>query len=116
MTDKSDNNWVAHSDKAFMEIIGDFIRQQRLQQNKSQQQLAKEAGIARSTLALVEKGENTQLLVFVQLLRALKLLHLLQVFQVTQQISPIQLAKIEKSERIRARSKNKNESKPKSEW
>jgi transcriptional regulator with XRE-family HTH domain len=104
MTDKSDNNWIAYSDKAIMEIMGDFIKHQRLQQNKSQQQLAKEAGIARSTLSMVEKGENNHLLVFIQILRALNLLYLLQEFKVSQQISPLLLAKMEKSKRLRATS------------
>lgn len=56
------------------------------------------------------------MIVFVQLLRALKLLHLLQEFQVKQQISPIELAKLEQSKRIRASRKDKNEAKPKSNW
>ena len=102
MTDISDTNWIAYSDKAIMEKIGDFMKQERLKQNKSQQRLAKEAGIARSTLALIEKGENTQLLIFIQLLRALNLLYLLQEFKVSQQISPLLLAKMEHSKRHRA--------------
>ena len=116
MTDLSDNNWVALSDKAIMELMGDFIRQQRLQQNKTQMQLAKEAGIARSTLALVEKGENTLIIVFIQLLRALNLLHMLKLFQFKQQISPLQLAKLEQSKRQRAKKSVKKTSKPKSSW
>ena len=116
MTDLSDNKWIASSDSALMKTIGFFIRHNRLLQNKTQDQLAKDAGIVRSTLSLFERGENTSLLVFIQLLRALKLLHLLQEFQITQRISPIQLAKLERLERLRARSKNPKESKPKSDW
>lgn len=116
MTDITNIQWSAMSDTALIRTIGSFIKQQRLVQNKTQSQLAEEAGINRATLSLFENGVNSNLITFVQLLRALKLLHLLQVFQFTQQISPIQLAKIEKSERIRARSKNKNESKPTSDW
>ena len=116
MNELSDNIWITSSDPALMKIIGSFIRHHRLLQNKTQVQLAKEAGVARSTLSLLEKGGNAGLLVFIQLLRALKLLHLLQEFQVTRRISPIQLAKLERSERLRARSKDSAESKPKSEW
>jgi len=79
-------------------------------------QLAAEAGINRTTLSSFENGVNGNIITFIQLLRALKLLHLLQVFQITRQVSPIQLAKLEKSKRIRARGKNKNESKPESTW
>jgi len=116
MTDISDNNWIAASDSALMETIGSFIKHHRLQQNKTQDQLAKEAGIARSTLSLFEKGKNTSMFVFIQLLRTLKLLNLLQQFQVRQLISPIQLAKLEKSKRIRARRSDENKSTAKSDW
>ncbi|MEI7980373.1 MAG: helix-turn-helix transcriptional regulator [Bacteroidota bacterium] len=107
---------MAASDTVIMETIGSFIKHHRVQQNKSQNQLAKEAGIVRSTLSLFERGQNTSMISFVQLLRSLKLLHMLQEFQVKQQISPIQLAKLEQSKRIRARRKDKNEEKPESDW
>ncbi|MBI4649173.1 MAG: helix-turn-helix transcriptional regulator [Bacteroidia bacterium] len=116
MTDNSDKYWIALSDKAMMETIGVFIKHHRLQQNKTQSQLAKEAGIVRSTLSLFEKGENSSMLVFIQILRALNLLHMLQEFQIKQQISPLQLAKLEQSKRIRARRNGKKVSKPKSDW
>jgi transcriptional regulator with XRE-family HTH domain len=118
MTDISDKNWMAASDTALLETIGSFIKHHRIQQNKTQIQLAEEAGIARSTLSLFENGENTSLLVFVQLLRALKLLYLLKEFQVKQQLSPLQLAKLEQSKRNRARKPLPVETKlpPKSDW
>lgn len=116
MMEINNKEWSAMSDTALIKIIGSFIKRQRLLQNKTQGQLAAEAGINRSTLSLFENGVNSNLITLIQLLRALKLLHLLKVFQLTKQISPLQLAKIEKSERIRARNKNKNESKPKSDW
>lgn len=118
MTEISDIEWVAASDKALMETIGAFIKDHRLQQNKTQGQLAREAGIVRSTLSLFESGKNTSLLVFIQLLRALKLLHLLKEFQVKQQISPLHLAKLEQSKRIRAKHKSPDKIKPapRSDW
>ena len=116
MTDTSDNNLIASSDTALMAFIGSFIKYHRLQQNKTQVQLAKEAGIVRSTLSLLEHGQNTSMLVFIQLLRALKLLNLLQEFKVKQQISPIQLAKLEQTKRQRAHETSKKEIKPKSDW
>ncbi|MEI6697009.1 MAG: helix-turn-helix transcriptional regulator [Bacteroidota bacterium] len=116
MSEFSDNNWIAASDTALMGVIGSFIKHHRILQNKTQTQLAKEAGIARSTLSLFERGENTSMIVFIQLLRTLNLLYLLQAFQVKQQISPLQLAKLEKSVRRRVRKKEENNSQPKSEW
>ncbi len=116
MTEISDKSWMASSDIALMATIGAFIKHHRLLQNKTQGQLAEEAGIVRSTLSLFEKGENTSIIVFIQLLRALKLLHVLQEFQVRQQISPLQLAKLEKSQRIRASRSVKKDTKSKSDW
>jgi putative transcriptional regulator len=116
MTDISDKYRIAASDRSLMETIGSFIRYNRLLQNKTQTQLAKEAGIVRSTLSLFERGENTGMLVFIQLLRALKLLNLLQEFQIRQQISTIQLAKLEQSKRIRAGRTVSKKSKTKSDW
>jgi DNA-binding XRE family transcriptional regulator len=118
MTDISDKNWIAASDGALIETLGSFVKHHRIQQNKTQIQLANEAGIARSTLSLFENGENTSLLIFIQLLRALKLLYLLQEFKINQQLSPLQLAKIEHSKRNRARKSGlvKKKSPPKSDW
>ena len=115
--DNTNNNWNAMSDQAIMKSIGLFIKQQRLQQNKSQQQLAIDAGINRATLSLVERGESANMATIIQLLRVLGLLHLLQIFEHKQQLSPIQLAKLEKAERIRASSKNKTTpNKPTTDW
>ena len=116
MTDNTDITWIAQSDKALMETIGSFIKYQRLQQNKTQNKLAKEAGIVRSTLSLFEKGDNTSLIIFIQVLRVLNLLHMLQDFQIKRQISPLQLAKLEQSERKRAKPKVNKNSKHKSSW
>ena len=118
MTEISYINIQAASDTALVRTLGAFIKHHRVQQNKSQAQLAKEAGIVRSTLSLFENGENTSLLVFIQLLRALKLIHLLQQFEIKEELSPLQLAKLEQSKKTRARRKN-TESKnpePKSDW
>jgi len=109
---------MAASDTALMETIGGFIKHHRLQQNKTQEQLAREAGIVRSTLGLCERGENISLLVFIRLLRALKLLYLLQEFQIKREISPLLLADLEQSKRKRAarKGRNKKASTRKSDW
>jgi len=118
MTEISYINIQAASDAVLMRSLGAFIKHHRVQQNKSQQQLANEAGIARSTLSLFENGENTSLLVFIQLLRALKLLSLLQQFEIKQELSPLQLAKLEQSKKTRARKKKSEgaDYEPKADW
>ena len=108
--------WSAMSDTALMKNIGSFIRHHRLEQNKTQSLLEEEAGINRSTLSQFENGLSSNLITFIQLLRALKLLPILHVFEVKQQVSPIQLAKLEQSKRIRASRKSKSGLNPKSDW
>ncbi len=91
------------SDKAVNSLLGGFVRQSRIRQNKTQEQLAGEAGIARSTLSLFERGENSSLIVFISLLRALDLLHLLDEFRIREQLSPLQLAKLQAKRRQRVK-------------
>ncbi len=102
MTEISDMFWIAANDKFFLATIGEFIKDQRISKNKSQEQLAKEAGISRSTLSLVENGEGCSLLVFIQIMRALDKLFMFKDFKVSQQISPLKLAKLEQEKRQRA--------------
>jgi transcriptional regulator with XRE-family HTH domain len=103
MTDKSYIKWNALSDRAVNGMLGSFVRQSRMRQNKTQDQLAREAGIARSTLSLFEKGENSSLMVFIHLLRTLDLLYLLDEFQAREQLGPLQLAKLQHSQRKRVK-------------
>ncbi len=109
MNDLSYKNIHAKTDDAILKFIGKYIHTERLRQNKSQEQVALEAGISRSTLSLLERGEVVKLDSFLQVLRVLNSLHLLEVFQVKEQISPIEYAKIKKKERKQA-SPRKNKS------
>lgn len=101
--DISSNNWLAMSDAALVETIGAFVKHHRLLQNKTQQQLATEAGINRSTITQIEKGEKITLQSLLQVLRVLNLLYIMDVFKVQEQVSPLQLAKLEQNKRQRAR-------------
>ncbi|MDF1575698.1 MAG: helix-turn-helix transcriptional regulator [Bacteroidales bacterium] len=94
------------SDKAFMKTIGTFIQHHRLNQNRSQNEVAVAAGISRSTLSLLERGENVSLSSLIQVLRILDLLYIMDVFSVREEISPVEYAKLQKNRRLRARSKN----------
>ncbi len=102
MTDKSFSNWTAMSDKALAGQIGAFVRHHRLEQNKTQDTLAHAAGISRSTLSLLERGETVTLATLIQVLRALDQLQVMDAFVVEQRISPLMLAKIQKEKRQRA--------------
>ena len=113
---KTDTNWVAISDAAIVQSLGEFIRHHRLEQNKTQHQLAREAGINRSTLVEFEHGSPTTIMTLVRLLRVLNLLHVLDRFEVTPQISPIQLAELEQSQRKRASKAKKTSKRKISDW
>ncbi len=109
--------WYAISDPAILGVLGNFIRQTRLQQNKTQQQVAAAAGINRSTIVQVENGGGGTMLSFIQILRALEQLQLFQSFEIRQQLSPLQLAKIDQKKRQRASNKKAaGTEKPKSDW
>ena len=98
------------SDKALTEHVGRFVKEKRLEQNKTQAILAHDAGISRSTLSLLEKGETVTLQTLIQVLRTLDQLYVLDVFSVQTLVSPMLLAKMELKKRKRARSKDSNSS------
>ena len=118
MMGKTNINPHSASDNALLNTIGQFIQGTRLQQNKTQLQTALAAGIDRSTLSQVEKGNGGTILTLIQILRALDQLPVLKAFEVGRKISPIQLAKLEQSKRKRARSADKANNQPglKSSW
>ncbi len=113
--EKSYKNWAAISDKALLKQIGSFIKHHRMQKNKTQESLATDAGISRSTLSLLERGEGVTLPTLIQVLRMLDQLQVMDVFLVEKQVSPILLAKMEQKKRHRVSGK-KQENKPKSDW
>lgn len=106
MTDIPYKNWNSMSDNALVQQIGAFVKHHRMEQNKTQYNLANAAGISRSTLSLLERGETVTLATLIQVLRVLDILHIMDAFVVQQSISPLALAKIEKEKRKRASGKN----------
>ncbi len=115
MTENSYKNWIAMSDKALQKHIGDFIKHHRMEQNKTQGKLATEAGISRSTLSLLERGESVTLPTLIQVLRMLDQLQIMDAFRIEKQISPILLARMEQEKRQRVREKKKD-IQPESDW
>ena len=107
MLDNNNTDWVSMTDKAIINAIGTYIKHQRLEQNKTQAQVAKEAGINRWTLSQIENGGSITLATLIQILRVLDLLHLLEIFIVKEKISPIEYAKLKEKKKKRVRHKNK---------
>lgn len=84
------------SDMAILQMIGEFIKAKRISLKKTQDELATEAGMSRSTLSLLERGEKVNLITLIQVLRVLGELQLLEVFEAKQQISPLEYIKLQK--------------------
>ena len=96
-------NWYSMSDPAIVSQLGIFLRQIRLQQNLTQEQVAVKAGLSRSAISDMENGRTVaSLLTTVQILRALQQLQLFDNWQVTTLVSPLQMARLSGKERLRA--------------
>jgi transcriptional regulator with XRE-family HTH domain len=106
----------ANTDRNIIEQIGNFVKETRLSQNKTQQDIAAAAGINRTTLVQLEKGESVNLLSLIQVLRALKRLDVLSLMEHKIEISPIKLAEMEQKQRQRASKANDAKGTKKSDW
>lgn len=117
MTGISFTEWNSLSDKALAEYIGAFVKHHRLQQNKTQSELSAAAGISRSTLSLLERGETVTIATLIQVLRVLDQLSVLSSFEVKETFSPLAQARKQKEKRRRARgSSKKKENEEGSDW
>ncbi len=95
-------NEATNTDIGILKQIGNFVKEMRISENKTQQQIADTCGINRSTYIQIENGKGSSMLHFVQVLRALNALHLLNIFEIQTQISPIALAEMQQKKRQRA--------------
>ncbi|GAB5557418.1 MAG: hypothetical protein SchgKO_16310 [Schleiferiaceae bacterium] len=93
MSNISFTNIQNSPDSEILQALGEYVKYHRVQANISQTQLANDAGISRSTLSLLERGENTSLLSFIQILRVLRQLHALAGFEIEETISPMEILK-----------------------
>ena len=96
------DNTITVTNQAWLAQIGNFVKEMRMKQNKTQQYIADACGINRTTYTQIENGKGSSMLHFVQVLRALDALYLLKNFEVQTQISPIALAKMQQKKRQRA--------------
>ena len=114
--EKSDIDIYSKSDLYYLATIGEYIRSNRISQNKTQLELAEDAGINRTTLSQLEKGNPVNILSLVQVLRALKKLHVFQEMEVKPHQSPMQFAALEHKQRLRVKKSNIKSPKQKSNW
>jgi transcriptional regulator with XRE-family HTH domain len=101
----TNTDWVSMTDANIIRSIGDFVKHNRLQQNKTQVQLAKEAGLNPYTISQLENGVSVTLSTLIQLLRTLDELQVLEQFTKKEEISPIHYAKLKMKKRSWARVK-----------
>lgn len=104
------------SDKAILELVGNFIRYNRIKLNRTQDELSRQAAISRSTLSLMEGGENGSLINLIKVLRSIDALYVLNPFKVPEELSPLQLAKGAKKQRQRASKQSESSKNQNLDW
>jgi transcriptional regulator with XRE-family HTH domain len=106
-----------NSDKAVLDELGARLARTRLEQNISQEQLASDAGVSKSTVERIETGREVKLTSLVRILRALGRLELLDQLVPEPLPSPIERARIQGRLRQRAaESRRKDEAKQSRLW
>ena len=90
------------SDEAVLDVIGERVRQIRLNRNETQGDLAEQAGVSVETVRKLEDGGNVSLTTLIRLLRALGMLDGIDTLIPEPGLSPIQLLELEGRRRQRA--------------
>jgi len=93
--------------QAMLLEIGQRIQRERLNQNLSQSEISRKAGVSRKTITNLETGEGCSLVTLLAVLQGLNRLDHLDAFLPDPGISPIELAKLHGKVRKRATGKRK---------
>jgi len=88
------NNLDEMNDAALLDLLGERVKKERLNQNTTQTELAQRAGIDRMVLARLENGKGCTLTSMIKILRTLGKINGLELFLPEPGISPVQLAKL----------------------
>jgi len=91
------------TDSAALTELGQRLARQRLARNLTQAELAREAGVDRTALQRLERGESVTLTTAVRLLRALGTLENLEALLPPAEAGPIELVETRGHHRRRAR-------------
>ncbi len=99
-----------------LDDIGDWLAQRRIDAHLTQAELARQAGVGRSTVERMEAGHSTQMSSFIRVLRVLNLLE--QFFKRVPRpgLSPMQLVKSRPKVRRRVSPKRRPVAKPAGDW
>ena len=95
-------NFHNANSQQIIEVLGQRLNEIRLSRNISQSQLAKEAGVSRSTLTRLADGRPISLDSFVRIMQALDLAEHLSVLLPDPSIRPVDRVRLDGSERQRA--------------
>lgn len=97
--------WNEMSNPAVLVKIGGRLKELRLRQSVTQEELATASGVSALTVAKAEKGKPISILLFISILRALGLLENLEQLVPEIAVSPIMLKKLQGKKRYRVRHK-----------
>ena len=100
--------WNEMSNPAVLLKIGQRIKETRITQRITQEELATASGVSPLTVANIEKGKSVSLLLFISVLRSLSLLENLEQLIPEIRISPIELKKLQGKKRYRVRHLKQN--------
>ncbi len=91
-----------NSDETVLRELGSRLARTRLERNTSQEQLAREAAVAKSTVERVEAGREVKLTSLIRILRALGQLDVLDRLIPEPLPSPIERIRLQGRRRLRA--------------
>ena len=101
------SDFYSMSDLTIVKEICHGLKQMRLNENISQEELAKRSGLNRVTISRMESGRAVSLQTLVQTLRALNRLDIVNAFMEEPEISPLKLFDIQEKYRRKATPKKK---------
>jgi transcriptional regulator with XRE-family HTH domain len=112
---------IGLTDRAILEELGTRLERRRVDANRTQAELAEEAGISKRTLERIEAGDSTDFALLIRVLRALGLMEGLESMIPDLPQSPITLLKARGRDRKRARHPHRRRgaarsAKPASPW
>ena len=105
-------DFSTYSSDAILKALFDRLEEIRLSRNISQAALASEAGVSRSTITRLARGENISVDSFVRIMQALGLTDNLAALLPNPTIRPVERVRMAGGERLRASSRKKASS----EW
>jgi transcriptional regulator with XRE-family HTH domain len=104
------------SDEAILAELGSRIARHRLNNNWTQEALAKEAGVSKRTVLRLEHGHSIQASNLIRILRTLRLLENLEALVPEPVLSPVQQVKMHGKTRRRASSPGSDKPEQKTPW